>query len=663
MFSPAPNKRQQSRLVSGICLVLALGTFLLYWPVAHHPFVTLDDNLYVTENPQVQAGLTGAGFQWAFTNTSASNWHPLTWISHMLDCQWFGLNPAGHHLTNVFFHIANTLLLFFWLKGLTGAMWRSAVVAALFAWHPLHVESVAWVAERKDVLSSFFWLLTLLTYTSYARSVTRARPAMGNEPAVTRTVFRPSFFFYGLTLFWLACGLMSKPMVVTLPFVLLLVDFWPLGRIGNPELGTRNFKRVLLEKLPFIVLVIADCALSLYAQKGGGATWSSEALPFPVRLANALVSYVRYVSKTFWPSDLAVIYPYEQHWPLLLVLAAAAFLLICSILTVLRRRQIPYLFFGWFYFLGTLVPAIGLVQVGAQGMADRYIYLPSIGLFIIAAWGANDLVANRLRSQKLAWLTAVAACCACCLITARQLKYWASSLDLFAHTVAVTSDNYAATAYLGGALDLAGRKDEAMKFYAESVRITPYFPFAQWNLGMALLSRGRAAEAGEHLAMAAKLTPRDPVIRLYYGQALFLAGNPSLAQEQLTEVLQLKPDYAEAQLLLAICLTTQNQTAKALPHFAEAVRLAPDNAEMRFNYGLALLDNHQPAEAATQFSEELRRTPDETKAHYRLAQALQQQGKLAEAVSHFQTALKLTPEFPEARNALAAILSAHPELK
>ena len=291
-----------------IGFVLAMGTLVLYLPVAHHDFISLDDNQYVTANPVVQAGLTWAGVKWAFTNIIASNWFPLTWLSHMLDCQLYGVNPAGHHLTNVFFHIANVLLLFAWLNRATGALWRSALVAALFAWHPLRVESVAWVAERKDVLSAFFWLLTLLAYTRYVK--------------------KPGATAYLLTLFLFACGLMSKPMVVTLPFVLLLADFWPLRRLTDDGGRTTDLKKLVVEKIPFFALTLAESCINFIAQKAGGATWSADALPLPVRLANALVSYVRYLSKTFWPTDLAIIYPYQNHWPLWFVLAAAILLLV-----------------------------------------------------------------------------------------------------------------------------------------------------------------------------------------------------------------------------------------------------------------------------------------------------------------------------------------------
>ena len=536
------------RLVA-IGLVLALGTLALYWPVTHHDFISLDDNQYVTANPVVQAGLTWAGVKWAFTNIIASNWFPLTWLSHMLDCQFYGVNPGGHHLTNVFFHIANVLLLFAWLNRTTGALWRSALVAALFAWHPLRVESVAWVAERKDVLSAFFWLLTLLAYTKYVAS--DQRRVTSETPPARSLITRPSSLYYLLALFLFACGLMSKPMVVTLPFVLLLADFWPLNRLSFADFSAKKFWRLALEKLPFLALTIAESCVNIIAQKAGGATWSADTLPLHVRLANALVSYVRYLSKTFWPADLAVIYPYQNHWPLWFVLAAAILLLVWSATVILRARKNPFLFFGWFYFVGTLVPTIGIVQVGPQAMADRYSYLPSIGLFIVIVWGVNELLAAQPRQKEFATLAGTIALAACLLITSFQLAHWQNSLKLFLHTVEVTTDNYTADTYLGSELEAVGLYDAALPLFFESVRVAPTFPNGQWNLGMALLRQGRAAEASEHLGTLTRLTPNDPVILCYYGKALAAAGKPDEARAQFIAALLLKPDYTEAKNSLA----------------------------------------------------------------------------------------------------------------
>ena len=664
MFTANPTSRQLSAVIG---LTLALVTAALYWPMLHHPFINVDDEQYITSNPHVQAGLTWPGIIWTFENREAANWHPLTWISHMLDCQLFGLNPGGHHLTSLLFHVANTLLLFLWLKQLTGTLWRSAFVAALFAWHPLRVESVAWAAERKDVLSAFFWMLALIAYTRYARE--------------SRVQSPESKVFYGLSLLAFACGLMSKPMVVTLPFVLLLLDFWPLDRFSrftfyvsssekpstpiNRE-QAESAARLICEKLPFFALALAGSIVTYLVQKSGGAVWSAAVLPFHARVANALLACVRYLSKTFWPADLAIIYPYPRHWPVMAALGAALLLAIWSGLFLWRARQNPYLPVGWFWFLGTFIPAIGLVQVGAQSMADRYTYLPSIGLFILIVWGLNDFLNFRPQWRKMATLTGSLALAGCLVCTRIQLNYWQSSVKLLRHAIEVTTDNFVACNFLGRALDDLGQKDqkdEALLLYAESVRIESHYPQAQYNLGMALLNRGWAEKACEPLAAAARLAPDNAAARYYFGMALMDGGRLDDAIVQFNEALRLNPNFAKAQSKLAMIYIKQGKTAKALLHFAETVRLLPNDAEARFNLGLALLDNHRPVEAAVQFSEELRLTPDETRAHYRLAQALQQQNKLAGAVEHYREALRLTPDFPEAKAALDQILSTHPNLK
>jgi tetratricopeptide (TPR) repeat protein len=582
----------------------------------------------------------------------------------MLDCQLFGLNPGGHHLTSLLFHVANTLLLFLWLNQLTGTLWRSAFVAALFAWHPLRVESVAWAAERKDVLSAFFWMLALIAYTRYARESKVQNPK--------------SKVFYSLSLLAFACGLMSKPMVVTLPFVLLLLDFWPLERFSrftfhvsrSEKTSTPIYReqaesaaRLIYEKLPFFALALAGSVVTYLIQKSGGAVWSSGILPFHARVANALLAYMRYLSKTFWPADLAIIYPYPRHWPVMAVIGAALLLALWSGLFLWRARQNPYLLAGWFWFLGTLIPAIGLVQVGSQSMADRYMYIPSIGLFILIVWGLNDCLSFRPPWRKMAMLIGGLALAGCLVCTSIQLNYWQNSVKLLRHAIEVTTDNFVACNFLGRALDDAGQKDEALSLYAKSVRIESHYPPAQYNLGMAWLNRGWAEKACEPLATAVRLVPDDAGARYYFGTALMDGGRLDDAIAQFNEALQLDPSLAKAQGKLALVFIKQGKTAEAIPHFAETVRLLPNDAEARFNLGLVLLDNHRPAEAAVQFSEELRLTPNETKARYRLAQALQQQNNLADAVRHYREALRLTPDFPEAKAALDQILSTHPNLK
>ena len=673
------TKPTKNQLFAIICLVLAVVTLAVYWPLTSHPFINFDDDEYIVGNSHVTSGLTWTNIIWAFQSGEAANWHPLTWISHMMDCDLYGLNPGGHHLTNLLFHIANTLLLFLLLKQMTGAMWRSAFVAALFAWHPMHVESVAWASERKDTLSSFFWLLTLLAYARFAD--------------LSKVQSPKSKIFYALALFFFTCGLMAKPMVVTLPFVLLLLDYWPLNRIQNFKFDILNLK-ILLEKIPFFALAAAASAVTFLVQKTAGAFWQS---PLPTRLANAALAYVRYVSKLFWPADLAIVYPYPHHWPVLYVAGAVLLLIAWTIFFVLRVKQNPYLVVGWFWFLGTLVPTIGLVQVGAQSMADRYTYIPSIGFFIVVVWGANALFDLRPERKKFLPLAGGVALAGCLAVTSLQLNYWQSSIQLFFHAVSVTTDNYVADNTLGKAFEKSGNKKRAFFLYSETVRLEPRYPQGQFNLAMSLLEYGKTAEALEHLKIAANLTPHDPDIQYdlgtYFlqhdqldeaalrfnnaladrpefpeahnalGSVLSRQGKLDEAIAQFSEALRLKPDFAVAHLNLATTLVKQKKIAAALPHFAAAARLKPDDAEAHFNFGLALLDNHQPAEAAAQFILELKFAPNETKGHFRLAQALQQQNKPPEAVVQYRTALRLTPDFPDAKMALDEIFTAHPELK
>jgi tetratricopeptide (TPR) repeat protein len=536
MFAAHLTRKQLSTLV---CVALAAVTLLVYLPVLRNGFVNYDDPDYITNNPHVKAGLTWSGIVWAFQSSEASNWHPLTWISNMADCQLFGLNPAGHHLTSLLFHTANAVLLFVLLNQLTGALWRSAFVAALFAWHPMHVESVAWASERKDVLSAFFWMLTLLAYARYARRVTNDECRVtGTVPAASPATRHASlFYFFALLAF--ACGLMSKPMVVTLPFVLLLLDFWPLQRFNYSSI-----QRLVVEKLPFFALTIASCIVTRLVQQG--ALWSADSLSFHFRVANALMSYVRYISKMFWPADLALIYPYPHYWPMAAVIAAALLLALCSTLALLWAKRFPYLAMGWFWYLGTLAPVIGLVQAGVQSMADRYTYLPSIGLSIIVAWGLNDLLNFFPRKTKIAAVAASLALAGCLAVTSIQLNYWRNSLALFLHTVEVTTDNYAAEDCLGTALEDISKKDAAGKCYAESVRVEPDYPLGQFHLGMILLEQGRGDEASNHLAIAAQLAPRDPVMQFDFGTYLLQHDKKDEAAEYFRAALAAKLNFPEA---------------------------------------------------------------------------------------------------------------------
>ena len=642
-----------NRLFPLICLVLALGTVALYWPVTRHPFITLDDQQYVTQNSHVQSGLTWAGVKWAFSNFEAANWHPLTWLSHQLDCELFGLNAGGHHLMNVLLHAANALLVFGLLRGATGAVWRSAIVAALFAWHPLRVESVAWTAERKDVLCAFFFLLAMIFYLRSQKRDECSVTSENNFTPHSSLVTRRKFFW----LAWLAfaLSLLSKPMAVTLPFVLLLLDVWPLNRFQVSGFRFQVLQTLLLEKISFLVLACAVSVVTLVAQKSGQATWSLSSLPLTERLANAALGYAGYLSKTFWPVDLAIIYSFPKQLPWLAAAGAAAGLLFVSGLVLKWAQRKPYLFTGWFYFLVTLLPVIGLVQVGPQALADRYMYLPSIGLFVLLVWGGFAILSAVPQAKAIATVIAVSALGLCVALTAQQLNFWTDSVKLFSHCVAVTGDNYTACDYLGGALKLAGAKDDALVCFAKSVALEPRFTLAQYDLGLALLEHNQFAEAAEHLGVAAHDVPNDPLIYQQYGRALLGAGKLSEAETELTTALRLKPDFFQAHADLAVALAGQKKFAEAIPHFRAVVTASPDNPQFRFNLGLALLDNRQPELAAAQFSAQLRLTPDDSRAHFRLAQALERLNNFPDAIQHYREAVRLNPELREAQTALDKI--------
>ena len=549
-----------------VCLVLALGTLALYWPVTAFPFINFDDDEYIADNPVTQAGLTWNGLVWAFNGIHVGNWHPVSWLSHMVDCQLFGLNAGRHHLVNVLYHIANTLLLFTFLRTATGAHWRSAFVAALFAWHPLHVESVAWAAERKDVLSTFFWLLTIMVYAQYAQSSTNVASGGSKLKALS------SKFFYALALIFCALALLSKPMAVTLPFTLLLIDVWPLRRMQNAEWGRQKINKRLVEKIPFFLLSLGLCLVTFLAQRGAGAVspveWSS-------RLGNIPVAYARYLEKTFWPADLSLIYPYVYRWPAAAIAGSVLLLVLVSTLAVVRLRPQPWLASGWFWFLGTLVPVIGFVQVGAQSMADRYFYIPGIGLFIVLVWGAAEWCAARPHGKFMLSLVGGSALAGCLLATSTQLTYWQNSASLFLHALNVTQNNYVAANALGKVFERAGDTARARVLYEEAVRIEPRYTVSQFNLGLCLIGFGLKDQAFEHLVAAAHLDPGNPDAQ--YNLGVFFAQNNRWpdAAGCFEATLRLRPEFAPAHVRLAETFVKQEKFADAAAQFREALRLQP----------------------------------------------------------------------------------------
>lgn len=605
-----------------VFLFLAAATLVLYWQVQYHDFINYDDPAYVTSNRHVQTGLTISGISWAVTTMELSNWHPLTWISHMADCQLFGLNPAGHHWTNLLFHLLNVILLFYILYRFTGELWKSVMAAALFALHPLNVESVAWVSERKNVLSTFFWMLTVFAYGYYA--------------------VHPQWKRYAAVLVVFALGLMAKPMLVSLPFVLLLLDFWPLRRtrfsLSHRDAqkhverwtpsgeGRTSFARLLIEKIPLFILSIFSAVMTLKAASEQ-AIAVTEVLPMVSRIENAVMSYVRYIGKMLWPEGLAVFYPYLYSWPIWQVSGTALLLVCITALVIWKFRTCPYLAVGWFWYLGTLVPVIGLVQVGMQAMADRYMYVPMIGLFMMVVWGVPDLLRGRRARTMLLVAASGVILFLLMICTYFQVQHWQNSVRLFRYAISVTSGNYVAHNLLGNALRDTGQFEEAATNYRQAIAINPGYWPAYNNLGVTHALQKRYAEAIALYLQAIKIEGDDRLIRFNMGDALMQTGRIDEAAFQ----------------------------------FREAVRLRPEVAAFHNSLGVALIRQGRHDEAVNELRETIRLDPDHAGAHHNLAMVLSHQGNLREAVAHFSEALRIQPDYGEARRNLQETLRKMPD--
>ena len=635
-------------------LLLAAGTLAVYWPVTGFDFISFDDPFYVTGNPHVKAGITWAGLKWAVRASEAANWHPVTWVSHMLDCQLYGARAGGHHATSLLLHLANSWLLFALLLRMTGKRGRSFVVAALFAWHPLHVESVAWVAERKDVLSTFFGLLTLLAYARYAevqrpKSKVQSLKSKVQSPESGDTLHAPRF--YALSLFFFALGLMSKPMLVTLPFVMLLLDYWPLRRSAELGKDPGRYRRtgwgqLLLEKAPFLLLAAISCGATLWAQNRGAAIATMKDLPAASRIANAVLSYYEYIGKTLWPTHLAAFYPYGHPaltWPVLL--AGAALVVFSAIALWLRR--FPYVAVGWLWYAGTLVPVIGLVQVGAQAMADRYSYIPSIGLFILGVFGLCDL-AGRFRHGAAGLIVITGLALAGCLVvTQRQVGYWRNSETLYRHAIAVTQRNFAAYNNLGNALFTQGKNEEALRCFKEAVRWKPDYADAHCTLGVVYTELKRPSEARAEYRIALQLKPKLARTHYFLANLLLAEGKTAAAADQYQTAADLQPDYPEAHYQLALVLLARGDVAEASRHYREAIQLRPDWVEALNNLAWLLAtqpdarfrDGKEAVRLATQ-AVTLTHTNDPG-ALDTLAGALAEAGRFSEAVKTARTAARL----------------------
>lgn len=625
-----------------ICLCLLVATLAVYWPVKNQEFILFDDDRFVTENHHVREGVTMAGIAWAFTDCRQDGmWIPLTWLSLMVDSQLYDQYAGGYKITNLLFHLANTLLLFMLLKRMTGKIWSSAFVAALFALHPLHVESVAWVTERKDVLSALFWLLTMWAYLAYA-----------TQPSTKR---------YLLVTLALTLGLMAKPMLVTLPFALLLLDYWPLHRLQIPGTfsgseplhhapmeGMRPVPplKLVQEKLPLMFIAVTISIITFLAQDKIGAVKSVGGAPVGERIANSLVNYVIYLRQMIWPHPLGVLYPHHPVPPW--QVAGAGLLLVTVSMLVLRaHRRHPYLPVGWFWYLGTLLPMSGLVTVGMVTRADRFTYVPSIGLLIIIAWGLPELLSG-WRQRRLALSLAAGVCLAVAAMVCRvQVQLWENSATLFEHTIHITDNNSVLNNNLGLYFLDQGETDKASTHFQEALRIEPAYAEAHNNLGFALSKNGRSAEAMHQYGEAIRLDPNFASPHYNLGDAFVQLGKLPEAIGEYEQALRLNPGYGAAHIGMGIALAQQGEIKGATDHFAEAIRLEPDNADVHFNLGLALGQQGRIDEAITHFSMAVRLNPNLADAHSNLGMALSLKGKAQEAEYHFAEAVRLNPDLSQ----------------
>lgn len=660
-----PGRLNFSKMMVSFVLVgMIVG---IYFQVYRFEFVGFDDNEYVYENPHVITGISLKNIAWAFTAFHSNNWHPLTWISHMMDCQVFGLHPGWHHLVNLLFHILNSVLLFLVFLKMTGALWQSAFIAAVFAVHPLHVESVAWVAERKDVLSAFFWMLTLWGYQAYIKL-----------PEIKR---------YILVLLFFVLGLLSKPMLVTLPFVLLLLDYWPLGRIQFPEKqwDFKNCiilqKKLILEKIPLFILSGVSSVMTFGAQSHGGVVKSFETFPMTNRISNAFVSYLAYIGKMIYPENLAFQYPYPETLDLWKGVVAICLVLLITFLSIRMAPKRPYFIVGWLWYLGTLVPVIGFVQVGMQSMADRYMYIPMVGLLIVVSWGLAEIIQKWKATKKLSVASAMIIIPLLMSVSWKQIGYWATSNTMLDHTLKVTSNNYIAHDTLGVNLFLAGKTEEAIYHYLKAAQIYPKNYYTQFNLGVARFQQGKIDEAIAHYTKAVSLEPNYAKAHCNLGAAFFqkkeyekaaahflkaitidpgyvdanynlgilyyAEGKMDAAISCFLKVTEFRSDFADAYYYLGLAFDKKGAADNAVRNFQAALRLQPNSVEIIVLLAGEMLKQKNFNAAITYYAEALKLAPDNLVAHHNLGVAFFNLGQVDRAIQHYIKAIKINPSFAD----------------
>ncbi|PYL05218.1 MAG: hypothetical protein DME31_01125 [Verrucomicrobia bacterium] len=638
VMAPVDSPQAKSsirRQVLGVCFFLVVITWLVFGQTVRYDFVNYDDNEYVYANPAITSGLTPQGITYAFSGRHARNWHPLTTLSHMLDCQLWGVRAGGHHLTNLVLHTIAVVLLFLVLKQMTGAIWQSTFVAALFAIHPLRVESVAWISERKDVLSAIFFMLTLGAYFHYARS-----PSLGRY--VTMSIM-------------FALGLLSKSMLVTVPFILLLLDYWPLERFG----GRSSIKRLVLEKIPLLALSAAGGFVTLWVQQSSVAR--TEQLPLVSRIGNGLVSCVIYVKQMIWPVGLAVFYPHPgDQLPVWEVGLAIVLLGLVSAGVIALRHKRPYLVTGWFWYLTMLVPVIGLIQVGSQAHADRYTYLPQIGLYLLLAWAITDALTSPFQRRILA-ATASVAIIALAWCAHIQASYWRNGESLWGHALAVTSWNFMAHDGLGECLANRGHLDEAIDQFQLALNIAPGYREIETNLMLALTKKGRTDEAITHLQALLKEDPNDAQLHYNLGNALRKKGDSRGAIAAYEKALAIQGRYPAAHYNLGIALDQNGQIEEAIAHYQEAVKEQPNYPEVYYSLGNDLLRKGRLEDAIAAYEQSLKSRSRYPEVENNIGLALAQKGRPSEAIAHWQNALAIQPDSVDPLNNLAWVLATFPE--
>jgi tetratricopeptide (TPR) repeat protein len=660
--SPRGSKVRSPAALALLSAAMAAGVLATYWPVLKYDFVKYDDDRYITDNRHVTGGISRESVAWAFTEWHYYMWHPLTTLSQMLDCQLYGLSAGRHHSTSLLIHVASTLLLFWVLTRMTGAVWPSAFVAAVFGLHPLQVESVAWLAERKNVLSGLFWILTIGAYALYAR-----RP-------------RPLRLLLVVLVFALCT--MTKAMVVTLPCALLLLDYWPLGRlrttrkaeiqitplqsqenllevrsVPNDGRGT-SLGRLILEKMPLLILTAILSILTYNAQASGGVVSALEKLTLKSRAANAVISYLTYIEKMFWPSGLAVFYPHPAgNFSHMKAVVSVVLLGLVTFLFIYFGRRRKYLVVGWLWYVGTLVPVIGLVQVGAQARADRYMYIPVIGLLVILAWGVKDLVSKWRHLRIAAALAAAVVLPAAAVCTRLQLSHWKDSAALFKHALDVTTDNFVMENNYANLLSDTGRTEQAIEHYQKALKLRPWSAEVYTNLGNALMDLDRLEDAIEHYKKAVTLAP--DLAAAHHNLARALARNRANAEAivEYREAVRLKPGYAEAWSGLGFELARQGVLEEAVECYNKAIAIEPDNIIAHGRLGLALAALRRDDEAIEQFRIVLKARPDDFEMHFNLGFLLERGGKTDEAIEEYRRALQINPDFTKAHRQLEGVLA------